>query len=117
MEERLKELRKSLNLTQKDFGLKLGVGSTAISRIEKKENRLSERMILSICTVFNVHYDWLVDGTGDMFINLSNIMIDEISEEYNLDCEDRDILVRYLELSPEDRAVLKKFIKIISSSN
>ena len=37
--ERIKELRKALNLTLEKFGERLGVGKTAISKLEKGEKR------------------------------------------------------------------------------
>lgn len=69
--ERVKEARKSLNLTLEKFGDHLGVRKTAISKIENGENNLTEQMLKSICREFNVSEEWLRDGTGDMFVNLS----------------------------------------------
>ena len=40
--ERVRLLRKELSLTQSDFGKRVGVGKTAISKIEKNE-KLSYR--------------------------------------------------------------------------
>ena len=108
MEERLKELRKQLKLSQKDFGNKLGVGDTAISKIEKGENKLSYRMALSICSIFNVNIDWLLEGKGDIFVSLPNLLFDQISEKYELDDFDRKLLRSYMELSPEERKTVKK---------
>ena len=47
--ERVRELRKFLNLTLEKFGKSLGVGKTAISKIENNERKLTEQMILYIC--------------------------------------------------------------------
>lgn len=65
--ERVKEVRKSLNLTLEKFGKKLGVGKTAISKIENGENNLTEQMQKAICREFNVDYIWLTTGEGEMF--------------------------------------------------
>ena len=53
--QRVRELRKSLDLTLEKFGKKLGVGKTAISKIEHQERNLTEQMLLSICREFNVN--------------------------------------------------------------
>ena len=50
MNERLKELRNYLGLSQEAFGETVGVTKAAISRIESGINSLSDRMILSIVT-------------------------------------------------------------------
>ena len=47
--QRVRELRKSLQLTLEKFGKPLGVGKTAISKIENGENNLTDQMILAIC--------------------------------------------------------------------
>ena len=70
MRERVRELRKSLNLTLEKFGSKLGVGKNAISRIETGKSNLTEQMFKSICREFNVNPEWLRNGTCDMFLEL-----------------------------------------------
>lgn len=69
--ERVKEVRKSLNLTLEKFGEHLGVRKTAISKIENGENNLTDQMSKAICREFNVSEEWLRDGTGNMFVDLS----------------------------------------------
>ena len=55
--ERVKEIRKTLDLTMEKFGEKLGVGKTAISNIESGNRNLTEQMSKSICREYNVNYD------------------------------------------------------------
>jgi transcriptional regulator with XRE-family HTH domain len=68
--ERVKELRKSLGLTLEKFGERLGVGKTAISKIENGERGVTDQMLKSICREYNVNEEWLVSGTGEMFSEL-----------------------------------------------
>lgn len=67
MKERIKSVRKALNLTQENFGEKLGVRKTAISKLENGENNLTEQMQKLICNEFNVNEEWLRTGNGEMF--------------------------------------------------
>lgn len=76
MNNRIRELRKSLDLNQEDFGKKLGVSNTAISKLEKGERNITEQMFLAICREFNVNSEWLRNGEGEMF----NILLEE--DEY-----------------------------------
>ncbi len=69
--ERVKELRKTLNCTLDKFGGKLGVQKSAISKIEKGENNLTEQMLLSICREFDANEEWLRTGNGEMFVTLN----------------------------------------------
>ena len=65
MNTRLKELRKKLKMTQKEFGEKIGLTNAAISDIEKGKTSLTERNQNLICEKFNVNKEWIEKGTGD----------------------------------------------------
>ena len=83
--ERVKEIRKTLGLTLEKFGEKLGVQKSAISKIEKGENNLTDQMQKAICREFGVDYIWLTTGEGEMFVEsdddfmerIDRIMVDE----------------------------------------
>lgn len=68
MNTRIKQLRLLLNLTQEEFGKKIGVTRSAISYLESGRSSLTEHMLFMICLIFNVNKNWLRDGTGEMFI-------------------------------------------------
>lgn len=69
--QRVRELRKESGLTLEKFGKHLGVGKTAISKIENGENNLTDQMILAICREYNVDEKWLRTGEGEMFKKLN----------------------------------------------
>ena len=96
--ERVKEIRTALSLTLEKFGEKLGVGKTAISKIEKNERSLTDQMAKSICREYNVNYDWLMDEDGDMFSDLPQTVLDELCLQYDLDDLDRLIVELYVGL-------------------
>lgn len=66
MQDRIKELRKSLGLNQTEFGLRIGVAQTTIAGYESGSRALSDAAIMSICREFNVSEAWLRDGIGEM---------------------------------------------------
>ena len=111
--ERVRELRKTLDLTLEKFGKSVGVGKTAISKIEKGENNLTEQMAKSICREFRVNYFWLTEGKGDIFTGAPQGVVDEIAEDYKLDEIDRKIIEKYLDLPEEQRQVIKDYLKSI----
>lgn len=78
--ERIRTLRKELSLTLENFGKRLGVGKTAIYKIEKGENSLTDRMFNSICREFNVNADWLKSGEGDMFLPFEDEVAEMVSQ-------------------------------------
>ena len=71
MKDRLKKLRKALNLTQQKFADKLGVKQNTIAQYEMGRNDPSDAVIISICREFNVSEEWLRNGTGEMFVPMS----------------------------------------------
>lgn len=68
MNQRIRTLRKTLNLNQKSFGEKIGLKQNAISYMEKPGATVTEQNIRSICSIFNVNENWLRNGQGKMFI-------------------------------------------------
>lgn len=67
MNERIKKIRNSLNISQTDFAQKLSVSRSAICKMESGENYPSEQTIKLICNEFSVNEDWLRTGNGEMF--------------------------------------------------
>lgn len=70
MNERIKLVRKSLDMTQSEFGALLGVKGNTITNYETGLRNPSDAVIFSICREFNINEEWLRNGTGDMFIEL-----------------------------------------------
>ncbi|EHN15880.1 helix-turn-helix domain-containing protein [Clostridium sporogenes] len=69
--ERIRKLRKKLNLTQDEFSKKLNVSRSTIGNIEVGNIALSKRNIKDISRTFNVNENWLLNGTGNMFNTLN----------------------------------------------
>ena len=67
MQNRIKELRKSLGLNQTEFGARLGLVTSTISGYESGIRIPSDAIILSICREFGVSETWLRTGEGEMF--------------------------------------------------
>ena len=66
MNERIKEIRKHFHLTQEEFGARIGLVKSAVSRIESGTNNPQEQTIRLICREFGVSEAWLKDGVGEM---------------------------------------------------
>lgn len=66
--ERIKKVRRETDLTQHDFGRRIGIKPNSISLIESGNRNASEQVILSICREFNVNEAWLRTGAGEMFV-------------------------------------------------
>lgn len=68
MGDRLKQLRKALNLTQQEFADRIGISCGNIGAYEVGKNALSDAVVSLICKEFSVNEEWLRTGEGDMFL-------------------------------------------------
>jgi len=66
--DRLREVRKDLNLKQKEFAKKLRVDPSYISQLESGKHKTpSSMMIEAISSIFPVNREWLLSGQGDRY--------------------------------------------------
>lgn len=118
MYKRLIKLRKELNLTQADFGLKINLTRSSIANIETGQRGLTDRTISDICRVFNVNEEWLRTGEGPMFRpkkGLDNELAEHIAKLIQTDDElTKAFILELLKLSPEEMEVIKKILLNVS---
>ncbi len=111
--ERIKEIRKSLDLTLEKFGEKIGVTKTAISRIEKGERGCTEQMTKAICREYGVDYIWLTKGEGEMFIETDDDFMERIDRiMVNENDARRNIFKALLYASDEDVEALARIMNL-----
>lgn len=73
MNERLKEVRLSTNMSQEAFGKKIGIESRAhISSLENGSRNITDRIVNDVCREFDVNEHWLRTGEGEMFERLTD---------------------------------------------
>lgn len=87
MNERIRELRKILDLNQTEFGTKIGIKQGSVAAYENGSRTPMDTVILSICREFNVNETWLRTGEGEMFVQktrnqqITDFLGDLIKEE------------------------------------
>ena len=87
MNERLKELRKSLGLTQQEFAERLGIKRNAVTNYEVGRNAPADMVISLICREFGVNEEWLRTGEGPQFVEVTRAeqiqqMVDDIMRDH-----------------------------------
>lgn len=114
IEDRVLLIREKKELSQEEFGERIGVTKSTISLIERKLRNPSERVIRDICREFNVNEEWLRNGTGEMFI--------EVPEEAEFEAaaaelsKNNDVLamqavIQYWKLDEASREAVRKYVK------
>lgn len=116
---RIKALRKALKMTQTEFGERLSVSIDVIANIEHERLARPEQkepLYKLICKEFNVRYEWLTSGEGEMFIVTKQSFVEKLSVEYGLSFTAQKIIECYLQLDEQQRAAVDDFIRSIAES-
>lgn len=110
MNERIKEVRQYFKLTLEEFGRRIGMTKSGLSKVERGENGTTEQTITSICREFNVNEEWLRTGTGSMLDDSKPSILARLSEEKQLTPREQAIVSAFIDLPPQDRAAIMRFM-------
>lgn len=110
---RIKDLRKTLEMTQNDFAVRIGLTQNTITKYETGLRSPSNQIVISICREFNVNEEWLRTGNGEMFSPMSedeelDLYVGRISggtDEFK-----KNLIKTLCKLSEDEWDVLKKII-------
>jgi transcriptional regulator with XRE-family HTH domain len=65
--ERLKDIRMSLGISQREFSKRIYITQSFYGDIELGKKNINDRIIQLISTQFNVNKEWIKTGEGEMF--------------------------------------------------
>ena len=116
MNERLKKLRKALDLTQQEFADRIGVKRNTIATYEIGRNTPLDAVIASICREFNVSETWLRTGEGEMFLPSPNGVLDELVQKYGLSTRGKVIVEKFLDLNPDIQEAVAVYIEEVAAA-
>ncbi|MDD2981725.1 MAG: helix-turn-helix transcriptional regulator [Hespellia sp.] len=111
MNDRLKDVRKALKMSQDEFAERIGMKGSSISMLESGKRNMTEQVVKAVCKEYNVDYLWMTTGEGEMFTDLPETILDELAIEYGLTEEEKELTKEFLSLTKEERAVLMKFLR------
>ena len=80
MNQRFKEIRLALNLTQKEYAEKINLKPNTVAVIESGRRGVSDETLRAILFAFDVNPDWLIHGKGDMF--MPRTLDDDLAEKF-----------------------------------
>lgn len=119
MNNRLKELRtkhlkeKGIDLTQKEFGERVGISENYVWMIEKGSRTPSDRTISDICKEFGCNEVWLRTGKGTPFQEMSReeeIMRLAVQIVRGSDDFRKTLVSMIARMDPADLAGLERFL-------
>lgn len=116
LSERIKKLRKDLDLTQAEFGEKIGSTQNAIGNYETGHRNPSSSVINNICKTFDVSEKWLRTGDGEMFLAKPTAALDALAVEHRLSNGDYVLIEKFLALKPETRKTMTDYMREVVAS-
>lgn len=120
MNERIKQLRLQLGLSQEEFGNRLGVGRGAITNIELNKVEPKPLFVSLICKTYGVREIWLRTGEGPMYTTMDEA--DELARIFEKIGASDDELVKaairvYWRLDEKEKAAIRKLTSDLVATN
>lgn len=103
LNERIREVRKYLGLSQKDFAEKVGISQRSVSWGEQPGNNVPDSTVKSLCIVFRINEAWLRTGEGDMLEQPETFSLDQYLKENGCTALEMEIVKAYFELDFDTR--------------
>ena len=123
MKDRIKDLRKALNLNQTEFGSRIGVKQGSVAGYESGARVPIDAVITSICREFNVNELWLRQGVGEMFQartredELDALITQLWRDDPSSDSFKSRFIAAALRIGPEGWAAVEKFCRDLVAEN
>lgn len=112
--ERLIKVREYHKLSQEEFGKRIGVSRFSVSNYESGKRNLTDRVVRDICREFNINYDWLTEGEGEMISDIDDdlgVILDQLLV-HESDFSKR-IFRAFLKMDQADWEALERVVNII----
>lgn len=114
--ERIRKLRRTLDLTQAVFAEKIGMKQNSIALVEGGKRNISDYAIRVICREFDVNEEWLRTGNGEMFNPSPDSELDALAKKYGLSHNARVMIEKFINLKPDQQDAVIHYIKEVASS-
>ncbi len=104
--ERIRKLRKTLDLTQQKFGERIGIKGNTVAQYELGRNEPVDAVFSLICREFDVREEWLRAGEGEMFKPKPSDILDQLAYKYKLFNFDYVMIEKFLAMPPDLRRAI-----------
>jgi len=113
LKDRIRAIREHADLSQEEFGKRIGIKRSAVSLIENGKNNITEQIVKLVCNEFGINEKWLREGKEDMF-KTSEDLLELISSKVasgDLNDTDKKMITNYVTLTPKNRAIFRDFLQ------
>lgn len=115
LNDKIKKIRKHMNLSQTEFANKLGMSQRNISYLETEGSTITEQNIKLICSVLNIDEDWFRNGEDTNEIVFANEFEEDEYTKYAAELgmgeneSFKRAVIEYGKLDPVSRKVIDNF--------
>jgi len=81
--QRIKEARKILKMSQKDFADAICISNTFLASVENGSRKVNARIIKLCSMVFGISEIWLKEGKGEIFQKTPDVKITKVVSIFN----------------------------------
>lgn len=115
LNDRIRQLRGFLGLTQTEFGERIGLKQNTVALIESGRNT-SDQSILAICNAFGVNEKWLREGKGEMMKVDASDELEAVAQRYNLSFEAQVAVEKFVNLKQEDQNAIIRYLTQVAAA-
>ena len=115
--DRIKLAREKLGKSGAAFASEVGLSRGALSNIERNVNGVSDRTLRVICSTYGVRRDWLENGSGEMFENETDVLLERLGKENVLSEETVNTFKKLFALPPDEFNLVMGVIRAMKSEN
>ncbi len=116
MKERIRKIRRDLDLTQQEFADRIGIKRNTVANYETGRNEPVDSVVSLICREFHVNEEWLRNGIGEMFTQDSEDELQALTEKYSLSAADRILIEKFVGLKADTRSAILDFMTDVVAS-
>ena len=109
MNQRLRLIRESKELSRSAFGQRIGVSGDVINNLERGRVEIKEHIIKLVCSEYSINEKWFRFGIGQMNIQTPSSTMEQLRKEFNLDDFSYNLVYEYLKLDIEQRDAFREF--------
>ena len=108
---RITQVRKAAGLTKKAFGESISLKQSQAGFIEVEGNKVTDRIIQLICTNFHVSEEWLVNGTGEQYVEDAENILTQLAKEFKLSPSMETLIKSLCSMPADTQNVLVEYIE------
>lgn len=116
LNNRIRKLRKYLDLTQQEFAGKIGSSQNILANYETGRRNPSNSVINNICKTFNVNEEWLRNGEGEMFLPEAGKELEALAKKYNLSHSAQIVIEKFVKMNESERQILLNYYTEIANA-